>query len=232
MDGKWLNDEEVMKYVRGGETYRLYSLSKYIGEYETVAPESSAQRSYVRFKSRDPAIYAGVVGVAGDWNALPRVPRIQDQNLPREDAFIRGLLDKNGLPDVPVIIKQVVSIDLEGDGTEENFLVASNITRADIDTFAAGKENVRDNKYSIVVLRRSVEGRESNVLISAQYKFLVVHEILFIADVDNDGVLEFMINHESIEAVQAECFSVSTQVLYHIKDSGVEELSSVFVSPH
>jgi len=67
---------------------------------------------------------------------------------------------------------------------------------------------------------------------SPYYEQMVEHELISIATIDNDGVMEFMINEESIEAVSAECFSVGTEVLFDIKNGNIIQIGSYSHMPH
>lgn len=61
----------------------------------------------------------GVLAIAGDWNALPRVPKSQDIAQADYVKAVREFLTAKDIRNPKVKITQILRIDLEGDGAME-----------------------------------------------------------------------------------------------------------------
>ncbi|HEX3048597.1 MAG TPA: hypothetical protein VHY08_27860, partial [Bacillota bacterium] len=85
--------------------------------------------------------------------------------------------------------------------------------------------------YSLTLLRRMINGKEENTIVSGDYNALMEHDISFVADIDNDNEMEFLENIVSIEAVPAEGFSITTQDLYKLNHGKLEKMADIFIMP-
>src|SRR5690242_3840342 len=81
--GKWVKMEDASKSIRGGEQYHLYTLTERLGvanggkphSFEEPCPDQQVIKLLPKPKR-------GTIAVAGSWNALPRVPKVQDPTQP------------------------------------------------------------------------------------------------------------------------------------------------------
>lgn len=197
-DGKWTPVEKIKNTVKGGETYRFYNLTKAVGTAKGGKPESAGEPCpdmfTVPFKTKPEE---DVVGVAGDWNALPRVPQKAATTQPVYQQAVADFLTAKGLKKPKVRISQILRIDLDGDGEEEVLISATNYDTKD-DEVPAG---AGPGHYSCVILRRVVEGKVQTQLLtgefytkkenfSAPYR----HVVRAILDLDGDGKMEVVIH--------------------------------------
>jgi hypothetical protein len=61
-----------------------------------------------------------------------------------------------------------------------------------------------------------LNGREQNTVITSSFRELTFKEIAFMADIDGDGQMEFLIRSNDIEVLSAEGFATEYQDLYDI----------------
>lgn len=174
--------------------YRLYQLTDTLGTRAGTAPSSPAetcQNPTVRIRNRPPSD-RDVIGVAGPWNALPRVPSVQDTTQRVYKAAVADVLRERDVEIEPATVRldQVLRVDLEGDGTEE-VLIVSHRRRGSATTALA-------NDYALVLLRTVVEGTVHQRPLEEEYypeKCLAecapsTYWIAAVLDANGDGTME------------------------------------------
>ena len=81
--GKWVKMEDAAKTVHGGEQYHLYSLTEQLGVAKGGKPHSFEEPCPdQQVINLSPKPKGGIIAVGGSWNALPRVPKVQDTTQP------------------------------------------------------------------------------------------------------------------------------------------------------
>lgn len=196
--GQWLGAEKIEPLVKGGETYAFYSLGKRVDSLPGGKPVWDVPGLVAPFQSYPPGD-ALSVGVAAPWNALPRVPKVQstDQKTYKDEAA--RILKENGLGGAPVKITQVVRMDLEGDGVEEAVISAMNMRPMPAVT-------PEKNEYSLVFLRRVVNGKVQTTLLADMFypktdDTIVAEQCRLeaVLDLNGDGVQEIVVYCEYYE---------------------------------
>ncbi len=191
----WLNAATFAPALRGGERYRIYSLTGQIGEGTGSRPESigvpceETQQVKITPEPRE-----GTIAIGGTWNAMPRVPRAVGASDPTYQTVIADILRRNGIPRPQVNITQVLRIDLDGDGTEEVVISATRYVESP-------HPRVRAGDYSLVVLRKLVNGQVRNIVVTGEYHPRAVefnapntHTVAGVADANGDGTLEVFVH--------------------------------------
>jgi len=195
---RWLKPGETASLLRGEETYRLYTMTRFIGTAIGSKPEKSGSPGlpeYVVQMAPLPGGQEEIVAIGGQWNALPRVPRLAgaDQEIYKEAVV--DILKKHGVKNPPVKVTQVVHIDLDGDGVEEVLVTA--------DTFGEKLYPHLQKRcsYSLVLLRKVIHGKVENLVIEENYfpsvlKYGVPMRFWVgaVLDVDGDGVMEIVLH--------------------------------------
>lgn len=168
-DGKWMKAEEMAPLMKGGERYNVYSLTRKVGERTGSKPVSEgapcSDTMYVKNMTPNEK-EADLIAVGGDWNALPRVPKVESNSSPLYRAAVADLLRKNGIARPQVNIVRVLRIDLDGDGSEE---VLINATRAKRWESGSITPDTNAGDYSVVLLRRVVKGKVETVVLDGEY---------------------------------------------------------------
>ncbi|HEX8745926.1 MAG TPA: hypothetical protein VF717_01940 [Pyrinomonadaceae bacterium] len=168
-DGQWVKAEDIAPLMRGGERYVVYSMTRRIGVRIGVKPVSEGppctDTMYVK-NMAPKQDEAGLIAVAGIWNALPRVPKVENNNAPAYRAAVAEVLRKNGIRRPQVNIVKVLRVDLDGDGTQEVLISATRAKRWESGSIA---NDSNPGDYSVVLLRRVVRGRVQTIVVEGEY---------------------------------------------------------------
>jgi hypothetical protein len=197
MNDRWLQPKEMAGMLRGGETYRLYTLTRFIGTASGNKPENGGRAfpDYVVKMAPLPAGPKKVLAIGGQWNALPRVPRPVNPDQKIYQEAVAEVLRNKGLKNPKIKITQAIRIDLEGDGVEEVLVTA--------DTYADNLYRHLQEKdtYSLVLLRKVIHGKVENLVIDEDYfpsnlKYGVPMRFWVgaVLDVDGDGIMEIILH--------------------------------------
>lgn len=206
-NGRWLEDKKAHDRMKGGEAYRFYSLMKRAGEASGGKPELSevSGAAWTIKIIRPPKTGDDLIGIGGAWNALPRVPRLQDTKLPVYRAAVAAILKQKGLDRAPVRITRIVRVDLDGDGEEEVLLSASS-PRFDRSDEEGAMYHSKAGDYSFVMLRQAVKGKVKTALLggmfqrrAAENEIPYLFEIGGALDADGDGKMEVFVRSHYYE---------------------------------
>jgi len=207
--GKWLKPEAAAALIPGGEHYRLYTLAGKVGTSVGRKPTKGkkdgpcADTLYVSLTPITKDIES-LVAVGGPWNAMPRPIKItsMEQQIYKEAAA--EILKSQGIENPQVILTQVLQVDLDGDGVEEVLVSSTNYKRYE----PRGRltPNIRAGDYSVVFLRKVVQGKVVTSIIKGEYypqakEFYVPteHKVIGVLDLNGDGIMEIVLSHQHYE---------------------------------
>jgi hypothetical protein len=221
--GKWLKVEDSVKELRGGEAYRLYSATKLVGTSKGGKPESEGEPCpdvmKVPLKERGTD---AVIAIGADWNALPRTPVFGSTTQPAYQKAAHDFLVAKGIKKPRVKVTQVVRIDLEGDGTEEVLVSATNYFSKD----GSVPTGAPSGSYSFVILRREVKAAVKTNLVAGEFypksknfNAPSQYEVLAVLDCDGDGKMEVI--------VEAGYYEGGWTTIYRCTPQMIEEVASV-----
>jgi len=217
VDGKWLDGEKMKPKVKGGERYRLYTATKYLGDgigskavKEAEGPALNTPRVTLKTKVKLPKEENPcVIGICGTWNALPRVPKSQSTKQQVYLDAVKAILTQHGLAGAPVNITKLWRIDLEGDGTEEVLISATTPRKGYPDP------SPRKNDYSMLILRKVVKGKVATILLEKEFQTKDedfnapnVFTIDAVLDVNGDGVMEVITGWRYYEGIGRVVYSI------------------------
>lgn len=202
---RWLKPKEMAGLLSGGERYRLYSLTRFIGTATGSKPERIREPGLPEFvvhMAPLPVPQKEIIAIGGLWNALPWVPRLASTGQQVYKEAVADFLRKRGLKNPKVKITQVIRLDLDGDGVEEVLVTA--------DTF--DKQLTRNlqkrGSYSLVLLRKVIRGKVETLVIEEDYfpstrKYGVPtrYWVGAVLDVDGDGLMEIVLHSMYYEGV-------------------------------
>lgn len=212
INGKWLSVDEIKGFIKGGEKYNIYSLTKIEGQCigeEPIICEGPGEWIDVPIKDIDKyELEFGIIEkesyktnfseklyVTAEVDAMPRVPQIQDNTNSIYKSVIEDILVSKGIKDADANIKQILRIDLEGDGVEEVLITASNF---ELPLFYS----VDKGSYSFVVLRKIIDGEVKNIILegyfykqeeASDFVLSYAYYIPWILDANGDGRMEIFI---------------------------------------
>ena len=138
-----------------------------------------------------------LIGIRGNWNALPRAPRVLDPRQKTYESLARAVLDEKGFRKTPINLAQVYAVDLDGDGQEE---IVFSATRP----FKEFPMEPVVGWYSFVAVSHVVDGKNRVTVIEGDFtpnkasvnespyppQLSVIKGIL---DFDGDGRMEILI---------------------------------------
>ncbi len=196
--GKWVQMEDAAKTVHGGEQYHLYTLTERLGVVKGGKPhafeEPCPDQQVVNLT---PKPKSGTIAVAGSWNALPRIPKVQDPTQPVYQKAVADFLVSKGIHSPKVKITKIVRIDLDGDGQEEVLISATNYFTKD----GSVPPSTVAGSYSCVLLRRMVGDKVETVLVDGEFYPKAAersapnsYEISAVLDLDGDGKMEVILD--------------------------------------
>jgi len=232
--GNWVKADKAAKSVGKKTTYQVYGLTKQVGQITAGKPKSVEEPCpdtltvSLSSKPKD-----GVIGLAATWNALPRKPIIADTTQSVYVDAVRDFLKSHGINDPKVRITRILRVDLEGDGEAEVLISATNY-------FTGDKSNVhpaapfseapihapQGGSYSIVILRRVIEGNVQTKLVAGEVYAKPdesvapnVYNLAAVLDLNGDGKLEVIVHSFYYEGGQT--------TIYRCEPDKIEPVLSV-----
>jgi len=209
VDGKWVKGEKMKPLIEGGEVYRLYTPTRFLGtatggkfHYSESDEEEFGATSIDialpgAIKKDEKNKGQEIFGVCGDWNALPRVPVELSADSKTYREAVRAILKRQKLPNAPVNITKILRVDLEGDGTDE-VLISATTPRKEYLSPQAKK-----NDYSLIIIRKLVKGKIVTIPLAEKYftwddkqgesSLPELYTLEAVLDVNGDGVMEVII---------------------------------------
>ena len=138
------------------------------------------------------------ISSSAKWNPLPRtVQKIASTNKTYQKIALDFLKTK-GINVRSVKLERVFSIDLEGDGSDEIFLEATNYKnkKGEISSTA------RAGNYSFVLMRKIVGGKPKNFMIEGEFHprkpeiedYISEFDLSAVADLNGDGKMELILD--------------------------------------
>jgi FG-GAP-like repeat len=180
--------------VTGGEEYQVVSLdhpvTTAIGSGATLCEPSATP--VIAF---DPQLLGdhrqpGAIAVLATWDLRPQEVSVGIDVGEEHLQAVADVINSIGIDDPDPPITQAVSVDIDGDGADEMLLVAQ---RVPDDLFG------RPGNYSVVLLRRQVEGEWQTAVLEtstgvADSPYVLSHTIPAAADLNGDGKMEIAVD--------------------------------------
>ncbi len=232
-NGKWLKQDEVLKNFGkpekfiGFDSFKNAKLSEIYGILRQLG--CSADDFYFSETAKVPEngfdddtlkpILA--IGASAKWNPLPRMPKKISLTNKTYQKIALDFLKTKGMRIKNVKLENAFSIDLEGDGTEEIFLEATNYN----DKNGEISGTARAGNYSFVLIRKIIKGKAKNFLIEGEFHpkkpeqedYITEFDLSAFADLNGDGKIEVVLeNLYSYGGVSSEIYESDKGVLKNV----------------
>ncbi len=207
IQGEWLDADAFYKSGAvdfDGYRYDVYGDDKFMGEAlggplmsfqtgERLELDGDVYDSYVDLYGDDGQEVPFDIALQGDWDLYPRTYTGQDTDPEEYLALAKSLLAQEGLADPVTYLHQVVTVDLDGDGTSEVLIAADHTMTGD--EYPETKKG--DN--AILIFRRmngeqAIDQTVDAYIVPEDPEYLTNYRIHFsvmsCADLDGDGCLE------------------------------------------
>lgn len=201
-DGVWVGTSMAAAQLRGGETYRLFTLNGSAGQTtgDRATRTIGDPCGWVHSVPLRPAPARGTVGIAAPWNVQPRTAVDLGTQSDIYRNAVADILRANGISHPDVRLTRVLRVDLEGDGVDEVVLTATRLVQG------ASSPQVAAGDYSIALLRKVVAGEVRTMMLAESYylktdTFLAPSEFTLtnLVDLNGDGQLEIMVKYQYYE---------------------------------
>jgi len=214
---QWLmakEDEKLEANISTPGKYDLYSLKESrTGEKATPLKRQGYPCDsyyYVDLKSDTQGAYTALGGI--NWNPVPRAVKHLNPNSAAYKKVVADFLKENGLVNPVIKIENVLKTDIQGDGKDEVFIVATyfakthrGYNRGDTPLYSLKGE------YSIVLFREVIDEKPVTRLVVGEIHLKDtlmpeppsvapnLYSINAILDVKGDGVMEVVVDDRITE---------------------------------
>jgi hypothetical protein len=213
--GKWLDADALAPLLKGDERYRLYTLTKALGEMSgSASTEDGEPCNGSRVVTFSPKPEDGIA-VGGQWNALPRVPRALSTNDPAYRQAVANILRRHGFVRPKINILQILRVDLDGDGIEEALVSATYLAGGLSRSGGPMAVQAKPGDYTLVFLRKLVKGKVQDIILVEAYYPRATEEpwsppeqnsVAAVLDLDGDGKMEIIIHGMYYEGSSSSVF--------------------------
>lgn len=223
LNGEWVEAEKIADKIIASQTWKAFAFDRQLADQQGGMPrreEGPGEYWDITFPDAGEGDET-VLRVACDKAAMPRKPRLQSGGLEAYEKIVAGYLKKNGITSAPKL-RQVVRVDLDGDGSEEVFIVADNVDATVPVTLA--------NTYSLVLFRCLKNGRVETTALRENYNHEDIegmadspnaYKISFFVDLDGNGVMETIVYGRYYEGFWYEIHEFSGGVLKKVFSEGL-----------
>ena len=227
-NGKFLDAKTTVRKLSAQNKYRIFEPGKVnVAEMIFAKPSNSmdvCQHFYGITEadfSKTENLKGIAVGANAAWKILPRLPKKIDLTRAEYKKAVSAALRAKGIITKTIKLTQAFRIDLEGDGTEEVLITATN--------YAGGvSSSAKKNEYSFVLMRKIIGGEARNFVVSGDFITKKVdfgapmeYEISSIADLNGDGKMELVVYAQYYEGGSVEVFEMKAGKLSSVKTLNV-----------
>jgi len=216
---------EMVKSLRERTPYAIYSATKRLGQGVGTKPKAQgAPCEETLFVNLSPNKGTqSEFAIAGTWNALPRVPKMESTSQKVYRNAVAAILKKRGIAKPNVKITQVWRVDLDGDKREEVLISATSKDRPGNDISSGASAG----QYSILALRKLVRGKVQTIPIDGEiypkakeFNAPSFYRIAAVLDVDGDSKMEILTRGRYYEGDWTTVYSVRGEKVSEVLAAG------------
>ncbi len=210
-NGQFIDADTAAPQLRGGEVVRWLTLEGQQGRAQSqlpYSPDDVCDWMHITDAAPIPQGPITAVGVGGNWDAMPGIVLNSPESVTYRTATAQAMRELGfNVPD-QVRLTQVIRVDIDGDGTDEVLVTASN---RDL----RNQTRVQAGDHSMILLRRVVNGEVITTVIDGEYheverEFAAPLEFMVhaVADLNGDGDMEVVLSVDYYEGMAIEVHDV------------------------
>ena len=204
--------------------YKLYKMRSYIGKGtgSEIYQGPPSMTEIVRMK-KNGTYLNNFVAIKSNWKFFPQKIKKGSNKSPTYKKVVKKILRKNDLGHLKPKIKQIFKVDLNGDGTKEKIIHASNID------FNNPKWYQDKDTYSVVFVRKLVNGKKKNIILRKSFYtedrdfadgITYTHRIRAIGDFNGDGIMEVVVETRYYEGTGFSIFEIKKRKTNSVLSNG------------
>jgi hypothetical protein len=197
-DQNWISPERFQNALKSPKNFKLYTLKGPAGD--AVLTKNAESECHPRWVAKSmPALKTGIAIQSPSWNVMPRLPKPVDSKDPTYVQIVEDILKTEGIVKPEVKITQAYSIDLDGDGVQEEVIVANRFAKG-LREFSGVATQTSPGDYTLVLVRKTVNRSVENIfLVKAVWRkgtettLPRANHLSAIADLNGDGIMELVL---------------------------------------
>ena len=236
--GEWMNYDDF--YAAGvvdfdGFAYDVYVEDELTGQAEGKAPISFltgepvapdgdlTELADVKLYDENQEQVVYDMAISAGWDLFPREYESQDTDNPEYLTLAEDIIAGEGVEDPVTELKQIVSVDLDGDGTDEVLIAADNTNDGQFEGVGKG-----DN--AVLIFRKIIDGEPVDQLVDSYILtedldypsvYRLLYEVVTCADLNGDGTLEVVVKSWYYEGVTYSVYALEGDHLELVASNGV-----------
>lgn len=191
-DDHWIEQSKITPYLLSNRIYRVYSKTDFLGEIQGSVKSSKTgdEPQFTFGKTPSPNFLKHYTfALTGGWDPFPRKPQYINENHDKYYPLVQKALDHLHVQ-APVIIREIIQVDLAGDGTNELLITAEHPTPV---KHLPNQGNPLEQSYSLILLYQVNNGLETGMVLIGSYQEPIRYEVLAVADFNGDWSMECLI---------------------------------------
>lgn len=199
-ENKWIDEQKTFDLINITENYKTYKGEEYI--FDSIGEKIKFSEPEQIFSNKIKIIKVeemkdenidklNMLSISGNFEVFKRnIIKMKNDNKTYQ-KIIKDILIENDMKENNVIIKELYKFDIDFDEQNEYLIYASDIDDSE--------NNEIQKKYSIIVLRKNVNGVPKNIFLRKVFYVLPYNEknnlseIVTIGDLNNDNNYEIVI---------------------------------------
>jgi hypothetical protein len=204
---KWIDNVEAAQKIKGGEVYKLYDNTGYIGlGIGSSVPiyDIGPYAEFIDVTHENENFYQ--LAISADWDAMPRKMLPIEDVEPIRKILADYLVGQKGL-NTKIVVSQCYSIDFAGNGVQRVVVSANSINTDYYEIFAGDFSLVAviDPDKKITILFEDIWYEGIDEWRGETRRFANISSV---ADLNGDGVMEFIMKWEYYEGIVYEAYSI------------------------
>lgn len=204
-NGKWTRTSQIQSLIKGGESYKLYTMTRELGTKVGGRPfhdDGLGDNFYIPLENDSERSKREIIGINAPWNPRPRRVTILKSSSKLYVNAVAAALKSKRLRRAMPRIKRIVSVDLDGSGSE-TILIEATTRRFD----SVGESGKTPGKYSCILIGKMQSGTLKTSVLVGAFGGESIYELSNVLDLNGDGKMELIIGGQGYEGGGIDIFS-------------------------